>query len=431
MSDGLKLLGSIIDTGSIHTLREISREWFIDEEVDLYDFLRTHYRRYGQIPSIATVEDELGITIPEAEEVTDYYIARVNDRKLYGIVRDKFNSLKDCLRDFNMESAKEVIAELHAATRVTRTDNDIRNIREAMNDVMAEYEYAHENPGVSGVPTAWSSFDYPTGGCQPGDLITWVARPSLGKTYVLLKQAHVAWQFGYSVLIVTMEMTIEQITRRLAAMHAGINPNYIRKGMLSTYAHRRLTNCIQSLAGADRLRLFSGGLRKTTGDVELLIQEFRPDIVYIDGVYMMQPNTKKAMQKIEKVSEVFDNLKQMTIAHNVPVVVTTQFNRQAGKKGKDGSLENIAFTDAISTHSSLVLSLGEAKGSATEAAKKRTIRFLKGREGESGEFEINFKFAPVDFSEIPRTYDDTDAEGNPITLPGAGSTSGPNLDYMA
>lgn len=181
MSDGLKLLGSVIDTGSIHTLREISRDWFIDEEVELYDFIRSHYRRYGQIPAIATVENELGFDIPEAEETAEYYIARVNDRKLYGTVREKFNSLKECLRDYNMEAAKEVIAELHASTRIAYTSSDIRNLGEAFQDVMAEYEYAHANPGVSGVPTAWPSFDYPTGGCQAGDLITWVARPSMGK----------------------------------------------------------------------------------------------------------------------------------------------------------------------------------------------------------------------------------------------------------
>lgn len=132
------------------------------------------------------------------------------------------------------------------------------------------------------------------------------------------------------------------------------------------------------------------------------------------------------------VSEVFDNLKQMTLAHNIPVVVTTQFNRQAGKKGKDGSLENIAFTDAISTHSSLVLSLTEAKGSSAEIKKKRKISFLKGREGEAGDFEINFNFSPIDFSEIPKARVELDGDGNPIEGTEVSiSSTGPNLDYMA
>ena len=763
MSDGLKLLGAIIDTGSVHTLRDVPRDLFIDEEVDLYDFMRSHYRRYGQIPAIATVETELGIEIPSAEETPEYYITRVHDRKLYSVVRDKFNSLKDCLREFNMEAAKDVIAELHASTRIAHSDNDIRNLGEAMHDVMAEYDYSHDNPGISGVPTSWTRFDTVTGGYQPGDLVTWVARPSMGKcmapetpvvladgrvvridtlqpgsqlmgpdslprtvlstntgkeemfevtpsrgeswkcnrshilalacgksidakhtkgskhlysvdeylalpsrvqkalrlwrtgvdmpfhkpridpyfvglwlgdgtvgyaristidpeivsyleglaqseglslvqyekregacpqygvsglkkadnfvldyvrkvcygkegkripgdllrnsrevrlsllaglvdsdgycfgsgyeicteyyglsndilylarscgfgvtrklkyvngveyyrltiygrglsnvpcllerkrikketsrevinssftlhslgegdyfgitldkdhlyllgdftvthnTYVMLHQARMAWQLGYNVLVVTMEMTIEQITRRIAAMHAGINPDFLRKGTLSNYAKRRLDTCISNLAGMERFRLFSGGLRKRTTDVELLIQEFRPDIVFIDGVYLMQPESRRSMQKIEKVSEVFDNLKQMTLAHNVPVVVTTQFNRQAGKKGKDGSLENIAFTDAISTHSSLVISLSEDPSSIVDRrgnkiSTRRLATFLKGREGETGVHTLNYSFAPMNFSELIRDDDETDAG---ILIP---SSSSVDLNWMA
>lgn len=92
--------------------------------------------------------------------------------------------------------------------------------------------------------------------------------------------------------------------------------------------------------------MFSGGLRKRASDVELLIQEYRRSIV-MNGVYLVQRMAAKAMQRIEKVS-MRDNLEADVLSiHNVPVSGCTQFNRQAGKKGKDGTLENIAFTDAI------------------------------------------------------------------------------------
>lgn len=398
MSDGLKLLGSIIDTGSVHTLRDLSRDLFLDDEVDLYNFMRTHYRRYGSIPAIATVEEELGIEVPVAEEIPDYYIKRVHDRKLYGNLREHFDTLKECLRTYNMDRAKVVIDDMRRSTRIQHTESDIRNIQEAMADVWAVYGNAHESPGISGVPTGWSRFDIATGGYQPGDLVTWVARPSLGKTYTMLQQARVAWRFGYSVLVVTMEMTIEQIVRRIAAMEASIDPTYIRKGTLSTYAERRLRAVVENLRGADRFRVFSGGMKKRTSDVELLVQEYKPDIVYIDGVYLMKPESSKSMPKTERVSEVFDELKQMTLSQNIPVVVTTQFNRQAGKKGKDGSLENVAYTDAISTHSSLVIALNEGK--APFQKTRRIASFLKGREGEFGDYHLNYRFAPIDMSEV-------------------------------
>jgi hypothetical protein len=104
------------------------------------------------------------------------------------------------------------------------------------------------------------------------------------------------------------------------------------------------------------------------------------------------------MSKVEKVSEVFDDLKKLTLSNNVPCIVTTQFNRTAGKKGKDGSLENIAFSDAISTHSSIVMSINEGK--APNANTQRVVTTLKDREGAGGQYHIYYKFAPMDFSEV-------------------------------
>lgn len=196
MSDGLKLLGAVVDTGSVHTLRDLSAEIFIEDELDLFNFLRQHYRRYGQIPAISTIEEELGIEVPEAPETVEYYVKRVHDRKLYSIIREKFNSLKDCLRDFDMDAAKDLIDEMRSATRVLHSETDIRSLREAVGDVMREYQFAHENPGVSGIPTGWPKFDNRVGGFQPGDLVSLVARPSMGKTYIMLRMASAAWQFG-------------------------------------------------------------------------------------------------------------------------------------------------------------------------------------------------------------------------------------------
>lgn len=424
MSDGLKLLGSIIDTGSISTLRELDADLFIDDEREVFSFLRSHYRRYGQVPAIETVEEELDITIPEASEVTEYYVKRVHDRKLYGVVRDKFEELKECLRRFDMDNAREVIDELRASTRITHTASDIRNIAEAYSGAMALYEHAHRNPGVSGVPSGWPRFDYATGGYQPGDLVSFVARPGMGKTYTLLKQALSGWRMGFSVLVVTMEMTIEQCARRVLAIETGINPDYLRRGMLSTYAMRRLQTYRNDLVGSGRFHLFSGGMRSKVSDVDMLVSEFRPDALYVDGVYLMRSDSPRALSKLDRIPEVFDELKAMTLAQNIPVICTTQFSRQAGKKGKEGSLENIAYTDAISTHSSLVIGINDADPPHSDTRK--LLSFLKGREGESGTYPINYKFSPMDFSEVEAEVDE---EGNPVTTSSA--LGGVSTDWMA
>jgi hypothetical protein len=71
----------------------------------------------------------------------------------------------------------------------------------------------------------------------------------------------------------------------------------------------------------------------------------------------------------------------------------------AGKGGKDGSLETIGYTDAIGTHSSVVVAIKD--GPTENPRASRMMDILKGREGEHGSFPINFRFAPLDMSEIP------------------------------
>jgi len=416
VSDGLKLLALVADTGSIHVLRGLDAELFVEEERQVYTFIRSHYRRYGRIPALETIEEHTGLELPEAQETTDYYLKKITDRRLYSLLRPEYTRLKDNLRDFDMDAARQTIDDMRGVARTTSKDGDLLNFREASAVVLSDYQFAHENPGITGVPTGWPIFDAITGGYQSGDLITWVARPEMGKTYTLLRQVMGAHAAGFSVLVVTTEMPIAAIMRRYIGIYAGIDPNRIRRGMLSTHVRRRLGTLIESMSGSDRLHVFSVGKNKSTADIDMLVQELMPDIVFIDGVYLLKPLNKRASNRTEKVTEVFDDLNDLKVSSKIPFVVTTQFNRVAGKKGKEGSLESVAYSDAISTHSSLILSLQE--GSAGRETTSRNAVFIKGREGEQGIFSFWYKFQPMCFDEIHEEEVEAD-EGNNLDWTGA------------
>jgi replicative DNA helicase len=118
---------------------------------------------------------------------------------------------------YNMDEARQVIDDMRRTVRVHSSESNVLSIHEAALRVLELYEYSHDNPGVSGVPSGLPGLDASTGGYQGGDLVTYVARPALGKTYILLAQVRASWGAGYSVLVVSMEMTIPQITRRLGS----------------------------------------------------------------------------------------------------------------------------------------------------------------------------------------------------------------------
>ncbi len=217
-------------------------------------------------------------------------------------------------------------------------------------------------------------------------------------TYNLLTQSMAAHAAGHSVTFVSTEMGIEQLARRYASLRLGINPELLKKNMVSSHMMSRIRTLGAEMLTDDRFRILSVGMHAKVSTIEALIQEFGPSICYVDGTYLLHPSIKQQMKRIERVAEVFDELKGLTISANIPIVNTMQFNRQAGKDGKDGSLENIGFTDAVGMHSSLVIGL--KYGPTENPRASRTMEFLKGREGEVGSVHMNFKFAPVDMSEL-------------------------------
>jgi replicative DNA helicase len=417
MSDGLKLLTAIIAAGAASTLHSLDTELFLETELPAYEFVRDHQRSYREMPQTQTVQSETGIRLPTAHEPLQFYVDQVYSRHTFNLLRENFATLRGALESRDIPEASNVIQEMARATRNSRQGREVMQMDEAMGLVVSRMDQTRGMGGITGIETGWETWDGITGGYQNSDLITFVGRPSLGKTYVILRQAQMAHRAGHNVLFVTTEMGAEQIARRYAALEIGIDPTLLKLNMLSSHVQRRIRSLATEMAGADRLRIFSVGMNSKVSAISALCEEFGPDAVFIDGIYLMQPDgSSSKMNRMEKIAAVFDQTKAINLEVERPFIVTSQFNRQAGAGGKQGSLENIGYTDSIGTHSSIVAAI--KTGPTDDPWKSRTLEFLKGREGERGEIAINFKFTPVDFNEF--TPEQAQQE----------QTTRPDLDWM-
>ena len=224
-----------------------------------------------------------------------------------------------------------------------------------------------------------------------------MARPSVGKTYALLRMALAAWAEGCSILIVSMEMTPAQMIRRILGIRSGLNPDMIRKGQLSTYGLSRMLRTAHELGDEDRppFNLVAGDFSKSTGDVDSLVQELRPDIVYIDASYLLRPQVRK-QARWEAVAQVHEELKGTAMNRGIPVVCTVQFNR-AAKAGSRGAydLSMIGNADAIGQVATVAIGLRE--GPTSERSTQRRFTVMKNRDGQVGEFTTRFQFEPMNF----------------------------------
>jgi replicative DNA helicase len=288
---------------------------------------------------------------------------------------------------------------------------DIHDAEDVYNAVIARYleDKPRRTEGVLGIPTGWPWLDNQTGGWQQGDIITLAARPGLGKTWLLLHMLYTAWVAGRSVMFFTTEMPPHQVGARLIGYQTGVNPRLLRTLQLSPWGERRLFQALETVQNDGTLKLVSAAGRSTQW-VEDMIHEYQPDLVCIDGCYLLQPSSgRRDAGRFEKIGNVFDDINTMKLRTNKPILVTTQMNRAAGDGGKSGSLETLGYSDAIGTHSSIILQIKPWPAFAQcdipgfRGSAARVIESLKGREGEIPSFPIFYE-PPRNFRRIPRPH---------------------------
>jgi len=404
MSEGLKLIAACINENKPGILLKLDGQVLIDgPEVEAHRYAIRHYREFGSLPQAATIRENTGVNIGNARETAEYYEANCYNRFANAQAKEVFPNLRSALEETTSEAieraaqaAYDMLQALRAGRPVNRVYNAQQLGQRVVNRLRASALATRE---LTGLTSGWPEFDTITDGYQNADLVFWVARPGMGKTWFLLWQVWSAIMAGHRILVGTTEMNEEQIARRLAAIATGINPQILKSGRVSTYDQRRITEMFEELSRAMLIHVISLGFNSQVSEIDAACEDMRPDGIYLDGIYLLKPSVKGNMSRTEKVAYVADELKMIALSRNLPVVCTTQFNRMAGKGGKDGSLETVGMSDALVQNGSLVIRLGP--GNTIEPARSREVFFMKGREGEEGTLNFHFRFAPLNFSAIP------------------------------
>ena len=415
MSIGTDLLATIVDSENRLLMSDINPDWLTDSERTIFEFMRDHIRQHGVVPSFETL-DQRGHELPDPADLepTSYYIEELPRRAVHGRYRDAFPQMVDMLENRQITPLITEMRNLLDFATFQTSSMAVASIRDEITAMSAEVGTIRRNL-LTGVTTGYGTLDSTTDGFQGGDLAALVGRPSMGKSYLLFHMANEAWKAGHSVLIVTMEMLIRQCARRILALNTRINPNDIRNGHIDSYTRTMINTVMSSFQHGAPLNFVAGDFRKTVADIDILVQELNPDIVYVDSAYLLQPSsTKRRNSRREYISDVFEELKSMAMNRDKPVVVSTQFNRTKKRGRGTPDLAQIAESDAIGQLVSIALGISEGSGQLRR--QRREVTMMKNREGDVCQFDTAFSFGPVSFSEIEGSrraiVENTESEGN-------------------
>lgn len=352
------LITKALETKTIGPLLSFPKSLLSAFEVSLIDWISDFTIRFGEPPSLERLKEhtDLFLPIPSSDPLGDLY-----EREL---VRKRNLHTRDYLISMQ-EDLKKGVDPLPAIRKLYETIN-------AGGDDVLMYrthdrtEYLREKVTY---PFGVNILDRHTGGATEGDLIYVIGRLASGKSTFALWLVNRWFLDGYRVLVVSNEMRADDVVAKLDAFIGGWNPLKKRTMEWSEGDKHRLatTSFIASKSDGEVIVPVRPAL--TTTKIQSFIHAYKPQIVLIDGVYLMNENDGNSMW--ERVTDISRSLKRLAVSENVPIIGVHQSNRAS--VGKRVEIENAAYSDAIGQDADLVLGINkEDDGNVfVEAIKNR------------------------------------------------------------
>ncbi len=199
-----------------------------------------------------------------------------------------------------------------------------------MNSGYELIEKLQEHKGlVTGVPSGFVDLDEMTSGFQPADLVIIAARPSMGKTSLVLNMAmHSAVEAGKTVGVFSLEMSKEQLFMRMLTSEARVDAHRFRGGFLGEDDYNRLVSAFARMHDA---KVFiddsaSVGILEMRAKARRLKLEHGLDMLIIDYLQLMQGRGRfdNRQQELASISR---SLKILAKELQVPILALSQLSR--------------------------------------------------------------------------------------------------------
>jgi len=187
----------------------------------------------------------------------------------------------------------------------------------------------------SGIVSGFTDLDNMLGGLQNSDLIILAGRPSMGKTALATNIAFNAAKFYSSdeekgsVVMFSLEMSAEQIGLRILAEQSKIPSDKLRKGELTEKDSIALSDTYKEIHNLKFF--FDDSPNLTVSELRSKLRRYKNNynikLVLIDYLQLIKPEGNKD-NRVNELSEITRNLKQLAKEFDLPVVSLSQLSRQ-------------------------------------------------------------------------------------------------------
>ena len=321
---------------------------------DVWESLKSYYYKFRSVPDISILAERHPDFEPETiKGETGYYLDELKNEFLGGKIRELLiNSGSNLKTNASTRVLQSMQNELSTLSRIAGVVRDVD---------LTDYELAEKHMdsvrnrslamgGSPGIMTGFKAIDlaYPTG-MAPGHLIVMIGWPGRGKTWFSAYLACKAWEQGFKPMIISLEMTPENMRDRIYTMMGSglFKASDFSKGSINTddfhtWAGDKFKDkqsfILVSNEGA-------GNITPTT--VQAKIDQHKPDIVIVDyhQLFTDSNNSKNPTERNMNISREFKNL---AVRNNIPVIdITAATMDDISSQDAPPMLSQVAWSKAI------------------------------------------------------------------------------------
>jgi len=379
-------------------------EMFAGKYKTLAESIWSQVQKYGEVDPILSAQ-ESGISMDELFELKTL---AVNLSQAVFDVFDRFykkhisKQLSAALHDATKElisGAKhgETMAVLEAKYKAITANKDFQDKRnEQLIETVKDIERSMaSDKNLLGPSTGYATFDERLGGWPSSHLIYLAGRPGMGKTSLSICMAYETAKSGAGVGIISLEMSVKELRKKLLATATGLSYSDISRGKLTENDFKKIN------AAKDNLSQMEIHIENPSSEFEGILdlmyqmkESFNIELFIIDYMQLMRKDGYKNDRNGE-ISYISRRLKESAGQDrlNACIVCLSQLNResQMGVKGKTPSLHNLRDSGSLEQDADAVLFVHRPEyynilqDEMGESTKNLVMAiFEKNRHGETG-----------------------------------------------
>jgi replicative DNA helicase len=370
MNTEATLISAVCKNKDISTLLADNVDDLFTSHKDIWEGLKSYYYKFKAVP-------EAGILLEKFKDFeidtnvkaeTAYYLDKLKNEylsnRLKNIILKSGSMLKEDAASRVLSEMQAQLASLSKFTSNVR-DLDVTDSDNAIKHFEATKIRSAEMGGSPGIKTGFEAIDlaYPTG-MAPGHLIVAIGWPGRGKTWFTSYLACKAWEQGFKPMIVSLEMSPENMRDRIYTMLGSglFKASELATGDINIDDFRSWSNKKFENKNGFVLVSNEGMAEVTPATIQGKIDQHKPDLVILDYHQLFSDN-KKSMGATERNMNISREFKMLAMTNNIPVIdITAATMDDVSDQDNPPMLSQVAWSKAIEYDADMAIAIHKYTG---------------------------------------------------------------------